>query len=66
MLAVGGQCLEEVRAGVVAEIGVSLLKGEQLRVLVSGIGQGAEVIIPGEKCRGSECCRVKRPEDRIK
>lgn len=58
--------MEEIGVSVVAEIGVSVLEGEQLRELVGGVGQGTKVIISGEKCRRSEDRRVKRAEDRVK
>ena len=70
MLTIGGQSLEEIRVGVVTELGVSMLEGGQLRVLVSDIGQSTKVaetmIIPGRRCGRCEDRRVKCPEDCIK
>ena len=56
MLAVDGQAPEEIRVirfcNALAESGIPLFEREQLRVLVDGVGQGADivlvVIIPGE------------------
>ena len=73
MLAVDGQLLEEIGVlgvrHVLAEPGVSILQGKQLRVVLSGISQatkGLGVVIPGKKCWGSKDRGVKRPEDRVK
>lgn len=71
VLSIGGQLLEEIGIGfrdVVAEIGVSLLEGEQLRVIVSGVGQGTKgvvaMIISGQGGSGGR--RVKGPKGREK
>ena len=62
--------LEEMRVSVVAELGVSMLEGEQLRVLVSGFGKSTKVagtmITPGRRCGRCEDRRVKCPEGCIK
>lgn len=53
-----------------AELGVSVHEGEQLRVLLSGVGKvtGTVVgmIVPGGKCGRSEDSRGKCRENRVK
>lgn len=68
MLTVGGQAPEEIRAirfrNALAESGIPLHKGKQLRELVSGVSQSTDVI-PGGKCGGGEDGRVKCREDGV-
>lgn len=74
MLAVGSQLPEEVGPvgfrDALAESFVSFLEGEQLRVVIGGVGQSANaattVISPGEKSGGSEDRRVECREDSVK
>lgn len=55
---------------VMAELGVSVFEGEQLRVLTSGVRQitrtAGAMIIPTSKCGGSEDRRAKCRENRVK
>lgn len=49
---------------VVAELGISVLEREELRVIVSCIGQATEgAVVSAGKCGGSEDGRVKCRED---
>lgn len=71
MLAIGGQAPKEVRfvgfCDTLAESGIPLLEGEQLRELIGGVGQSADailVVIASGECGGSGSGRVKRSEDR--
>jgi hypothetical protein len=69
VLAIDGLIPEKVRltrfCDVTSEFGVSVLEGEELRVLNSGVGQAAKtaVAIPTRMCGGSDDCRVKCREN---
>ena len=68
MLAVGGQVLEEARVfrlHFMTEVFVSVREGEQLGVLLSGVGQGTRRGSPCNKRGRSEDRGIKRPEESV-
>jgi hypothetical protein len=64
VLTIGGLAPKEIRVirlrDALEKSFISFLEWDELRILVSGFGQRANVMmVPGGKCRGSEDDRVK-------